>query len=402
MAERRAREPARSRARDPVPWRELQHNNFLQIFLNTMTITGDAPSAPSPGHRSFIGNVFSGRGGTISNHLIDTARPSDESDNVQRYTDQLNELVKDLQQNLPAVDENLTALFVAACESTILAKAARDAAVKVRDEATNDQQKADADAAVKAAESALAKAFDVNVAAARPILQSLHVLEESDLDGTLDIDTMKLMQCYFLTDGTPQSLGEFANRGPDQAALLDNLLSDTNLLRQVVLASGARGGKYGPAMQSYDAISQKSNDVAKYDILQRFALACSLELAVPLAEFDTPNIFVDPVRRYLHYERAYLGGDLDPSFVDRTTWECRMIGNCDATEEQLGWGRQMLRNYQPSQILQEDYTWRYCRSVRTEVGYRNPEWTDSPRTYQQIISGESICIPAILCISFIL
>ena len=104
---------------------------------------------------------------------------------------------------------------------------------------------------------------------------------------------------------------------------------------------------------------------------------------MPLAEFDTPNIFVDPVRRYLHYERAYLDGELDPSFVDRTTWECRMIGNCDAAEEQLGWGRQMLRNYQPSQILQE-------------VGYRNPEWTDSPRTYQQIISGESTCIPVIL------
>ena len=352
----------------------------------TITAGGDAPS---PGYRFFVGNLFSGRGGTISNNLIDTSRPSDMPNNVQRYTDELSELVRDLKQNLPSIDENLTALFVAACESTVLAKAARDAAVKVRDEATDDQQKADADAAVKAAESALAKAFDVNVAAAKPILQSLYVLEESDLDGALDIDTMKLMQCYILMDGTPQSLGEFANRGPDQAALLDNLLSDANLLRQVVLASGAKGAKYGPAMQSYDAISQQSNDVAKRDILQRFALACSLELAVPLAEFDTPNVFVDPVRRYFHYERAYLGGELDPSFVDRTTWECRMIGNCDATEEQLGWGRQMLRNYQPSQILEKDYTWRYCRSVRTEVGYRNPEWTDSPRTYQQIISGES-------------
>ena len=129
------------------------------------------------------------------------------------------------------------------------------------------QQKADADAAVEAAESALAKAFDVNVAAAKPILHSLHVLEESDLDGTLDIDTMKLMQCYVLMDGTPQSLGEFANRGPDQAALLDKMLSDTNLLRQVVLASGAKGGKYGPAMQSYNDILKQSSDVAKHVIL---------------------------------------------------------------------------------------------------------------------------------------
>ena len=240
-------------------------------------------------------------------------------------------------------------------------------------------------------------AFDVNVAAAKPILQSLHVLEESDLDGTLEIDTKSLVQCFVLMHGTPEDMGQFANRGPDQAALLDNLLNDSNLLRQVVLASGANGGKYGPAMQFYDEISKQSTDVGKHDILQRFALACSLELAVPLSKFDTPIIYVDPVRRYLHYERAYLDRELDPAFVDRTTWECRMIGNCDATEEQLCWGRMMLRNYQPSQILLEDYTWRYCRAVRTEVGYRTPEWTDSPHTYQQIISGECLHFECLLC-----
>ena len=214
----------------------------FQTISPTMTINGGA-TAPSA-HRPFLGNVFSVRGGTISNHLANTSRPSDEPDNVQRYTNQLNELVQDLKTNLPSVDENLGALFETACESTVLAKVARDAAVKVRDEATDDQQKTDADAAVAAADAALAKAFDVNVAAAEPILQSLHVLEESDLDGTLDIDTTKLMQCYVLTHGTPQSLGEFANQGPHKAALLDNLLSDSNLLRQVVLASGAKYGRY--------------------------------------------------------------------------------------------------------------------------------------------------------------
>lgn len=360
-----------------------------------MSSTNEA-RATSSNLLSIASNLFLARGGGSNHRRIDS--PTDEPpDNVQRYTDQLNTLVQDLQKNLPPIDENLASLFVAACESTVLAKAARDAAVKARDEATDDQQKADANATVIAAEAALAKAFDVNVAAAKPILQSLRVLEESDLDGTLEIDTKSLMQCFVLMHGTPEDMGQFANRGPDQAALLDNLLNDSNLLRQVVLASGAKGGKYGPAMQSYDTISKQSTDVGKHDILQRFALACSLELAVPLSEFDTPNISVDPVRRYLHYERAYLDGELDPAFVDRTTWECRMIGNCDATEEQLCWGRMMLRNYQPSQILLEDYTWRYCRAVRTEVGYRTPEWTDSPHTYQQIISGKCLHFECLLC-----
>ena len=67
---------------------------------------------------------------------------------------------------------------------------------------------------------------------------------------------------------------------------------------------------------------------------------------------------VDPVKRYLHYEKAYLDGELDPAFKNMTAWECRFITNADAPDNVLAWGREMLRNYRPDQILTPDYGWR--------------------------------------------
>ena len=36
-----------------------------------------------------------------------------------------------------------------------------------------------------------------------------------------------------------------------------------------------------------------------------------------VAKKDAPTV-VDPVKRYLHYEKAYLDGELDPAFKDLT------------------------------------------------------------------------------------
>jgi len=116
-----------------------------------MSSTNEA-RATSSNLLSIASNLFLARGGGSNHRRIDS--PTDEPpDNVQRYTDQLNTLVQDLQKNIPPIDENLASLFVAACESTVLAKAARDAAVKARDEATDDQQKADANAVTAAVSS---------------------------------------------------------------------------------------------------------------------------------------------------------------------------------------------------------------------------------------------------------
>jgi hypothetical protein len=146
-------------------------------------------------------------------------------------------------------------------------------------------------------------------------------------------------------------------------------------MKQMLLADGAKGGNYGRAMQIYSDIRQASPRAGN-GILQRLALGTSLEQAVPVKEFGRTT-FVDPVKRYLNYETAYLNGELDPAFKSMTTWECRLISNCDAPDEQIVWGREMLKNYRPDIILEPDYRWRYAKIVKTDVTYKNPEWTST-------------------------
>ena len=313
---------------------------------------------------------------------------SSSGDKVQEYTALYNRLKQNLQTSLPVVDDFLRACFVSSCDSVLSAQTTLDKATKVRNEAKDDRQKKDADAVVDSAQSALDEANKVNISAALPVLDAIGVLAD---DGVA-IVTTSLMQCFILKTGTPENLAKFANQGPDQAVLIDRLLTNEVLLRQIICAGCARKDNFGPAMQIYHDICKHTDKIPKEALLQRFALATALEHAEKRAEFDTPNTFTDPIKRYLCYERAYLNGELDPAFPNLTTWEYRMICDCDAPDEQLLWGRDMLRNYRPDEVF-EDYAWRYCRSVRTEVGYRRPEWTEKPRTYQQLISGGGQCGP---------
>ena len=63
----------------------------------------------------------------------------------------------------------------------------------------------------------------------------------------------------------------------------------------------------------------------------------------------------------------------------------------NATEGQLKWGREHLKRYRPDQATMPDMAWRYAVAVRTDVGYRQPNWTSQPKTYQQMVSGGGKC-----------
>jgi hypothetical protein len=124
-----------------------------------------------------------------------------------------------------------------------------------------------------------------------------------------------------------------------------------------------------------------------------------LEHAVPIAqsnaqaEADAPAT-VDPVKRYLHFEKAYLDGELDPGFKDLTVWEYRNAVNGNEPDWTLAWGRQMLRNYRPDHIATSDYRWRYVEAVKTEVKYGSADTKNdlpSLQQYQNIIMNGGVC-----------
>ena len=269
-----------------------------------------------------------------------------------------------------------------------------------------DGQKAlvEAEAALVAANAdkpKLTQALDAaNQALAAAQAATLKTVDAFGLRPFLSKDSLdaKLVKFEVLAQATPAGLAEFAQQGPEQEKLVERLLADDVLMKQMVAADGAKGGKYGRAMEIYEAI-QKASPKAREGVLQRLALGTSLEHAVPVkqanpaAKTDGPA-FVDPVKRYQHFEQAFLAGELDPCFEKLAAWEYRMAVNGDETDEMLGWGREMLRNYRPDHIATADDAWRYVAAVRTDVQYGSQNVSkDDPHLHanQNIINNGGIC-----------
>jgi hypothetical protein len=229
---------------------------------------------------------------------------------------------------------------------------------------------------------------------------TLKAANELNMDSFLASDKLdaKLVKYEVLAQATPRGLAEFAQQGADQEALVEKLLADGDLMKQMVVADGADGGRYGQAMQIYTDI-QKASPKAGSGNLQRLALAVALEHAVPVkqgnpvAQTDAPAT-IDPVKRYQHFEKAFLDGELDSAFKDLTVWEYRNAVNGDEPDWTLAWGRAMLRNYRPDEISTSDYRWRYVQAVGTEVQYGSQNVKDDLPTlqqYQNIIMNGGVC-----------
>ena len=276
-------------------------------------------------------------------------------------------------------------------------QANKEDGIKALKERQKDMEKAEIakPKAIKAnevAQAALAKARANETMAAKALLTETEPLLSSDrLDA-------KLVKCTVLTDATPRGLAEFAQQGREQETLVDKLLTSDTLMKQMLEAGGAKFGKYGRAVEIYAAIRNASPKAGE-GAFQRLALATSLEHAVPLAQSNPKDqtgapAIVDPVQRYLHYEKAFLAGELDPAFENFDVWEYRLVVNCDAPDAILAWGREMLRNYRPDHIDNPDYGWRYVSTIRTEVPYgsQNVKYDlPSLQSYQNIILNGGVC-----------
>ncbi len=256
---------------------------------------------------------------------------------------------------------------------------------------------------LKANEPALRKAFDAAQAAMTQAKDNEMKLANSlftDLNSVLGTDKIdgKLVKANILTHATPYGLAAFAEKSAAEKTLVTQLLANEKLMKEMLLAGGARFGKYGEAMKIYTDI-QKASPKAKSDLFQRLALATALEHANPIAQgnakavTDGPAV-VDPVKRYLHYEKAYLDGELDPAFKDLTTWEYRFVINHDVPDEISTWGRKMLQTYRPDHIYTPDYGWRYVAAVKSEVPYgsENQKYdVDTLHQHQNIAKNGGIC-----------
>lgn len=271
---------------------------------------------------------------------------------LTKYQTLLSSLNKEVVAALPTIDEKKKAAFLDA-RTTLDALVAPEKGMTAADVAKSKEALAQAE--IKMMESARALLADHGT-----------FLGSDALDG-------KLLRIAILTHGTPRGLAAFAQQGKAQEALLDKLFADEALMKQIAVAEGAKDGNYGEAMQTYAAIL-KENERAREvgTIFQHLALGTAIALSCN-----------DPVERYQHYEKAYLDGELDPSFKDMTPWLCRFIMVGERALNDLAWIRKAMRNYRPDHIRTSDTHWRYVRLVKSDMPYSSIRTDDELGTRSQ-------------------
>jgi hypothetical protein len=220
----------------------------------------------------------------------------------------------------------------------------------------------------------------------------------------------KLAQYTILKDATPAVLAEFAQQSPENQKLIDQLLTEKDLMLQMVVNDGAAQGRYGQAMKIYTDIL-KASPKAKDGVFQRLAMATSLAHAVPIEKRDRPTgadgleasdtgsggnsaKFIDPVQRYLSFEKWYEAGELHKGFKDLNVWNLRRVVDCPDPDEMMVWGRQMLHTVRPDCIPDDGDTLKFVDVTDHEIGYGSGGLVnDLPDKHfmQNILANGGIC-----------
>jgi hypothetical protein len=269
----------------------------------------------------------------------------------------------------------------------------------------------DAQAALPEAIKAAEAAKQVNEKAMAATWQAMDALGMNGILGSDQWDG-KLAQYMVINTATPRGLAEFAEKSPENEKLIDQLFADKNLMVQMLVADGPTAHKYGEAMKIYTDI-QKASPRAKDGLFQRLALAVSLTHCVPIAKRvpsadgvdddasgDTasstkgaPEI-IDPVKRYLSYEKWYVDGELQPGFKDLSVWNLTFVVDGSDPDEIFAWGRQMLHNLRPDCIPSDGDTSVYVNVVDKEIAYTSSMVkNDLPELQfmQNILANGGIC-----------
>jgi hypothetical protein len=266
-----------------------------------------------------------------------------------------------------------------------------------------EQAKAALPEAIKAAELAT-QAHQKAVSATWQAMDALGadpILNTKSLDG-------KLARYMVLSSGTATGLADFAQKSPENAKLIDQLLANEPLMLQMLVADGPVDGKFGEAMKIYTDI-QKASPKAKEGVFQRLAMAISLTHAVPVFKRNRPSsdlvkvtlemakdpsFFIDPLQRYLNYEKWYLAGELHKGFKDLSVWNLMRVVDCMDPDDALAWGRQMLHTLRSDCIPDDTDTLVFVNVVDKEIKYGSDEVkNDLPdlQVMQNILANGGIC-----------
>lgn len=159
----------------------------------------------------------------------------------------------------------------------------------------------------------------------------------SDIDLSA-LETV-IMECTVLTHCEPKRLAEFIAEDSKHESLWDEFVSDPAYMKKVLVNGGAHSGLIHKALKLHQELRSTIENDSPSEVREKLALAVALEFVVPKSIFKHDDQFLDPVERFLHYVSAYERGELDKHFETLTVWELRMVVDCDASNEELQWGK---------------------------------------------------------------
>eukprot|EP00536_Pseudo-nitzschia_multiseries_P002443 jgi/Psemu1/317885/estExt_fgenesh1_pm.C_330001 len=344
------------------------------------------------------------------------------------FEDRILHLQSTIQQAIPSKEDiDSDCIFYSIIESLEAAKQALDNSKAVVVALQNEQNKHPGDEdwkaaslvdpARKAAEEAqitVERLEEAGTNAGCAIVKSSKLID--DIIPQIERD---LLECTVLIQATPKKLANWCAESPGvNPQLLGRFLGEQNnstaLMENFLVSGGPSDGNYGMALTIYDKLRAESHALqpmispTALALRERLALAVALELATPIPVFHQEGKFVDPVERFRYYAKFAPDDDggknesresnnisytdkLDEAFYTLSVWELRKVVSADATHDDLTWGRAFLRNYRPDQIYMKDQKWRYIMSVRTDVGYRQPDHEFS--NYPEMLSAGGECGP---------
>ncbi|MCX6877916.1 MAG: hypothetical protein NTW21_29495 [Verrucomicrobia bacterium] len=215
----------------------------------------------------------------------------------------------------------------------------------------------DLDAAITAGDFA-AQADNLTTWLGRKVPADASGITEDGLKALLKDPTLNvvLVQRQLITKFGADNLAAFAKASPDHKKFLSWLLHDTRAMELCLEAATPTGLKAredntwtlsAETLELWKKLSAADPD-AKDGICLKLAIATAL---LPPGKVNIgaggPSAPADPLVRYNHFKKAYKNKELVASFAKLTVWDYTKIVSSGASDEDLTWGREMIRTFRP-------------------------------------------------------
>ena len=167
---------------------------------------------------------------------------------------------------------------------------------------------------------------------------------------------LALAQRQFIAKVGPNPLGAFANADPANKTFLTWLLNDSHALHEYLLGAtplsipAREDNSYGLSTNNLD--TWKKIFVADPDSKAGIPLRIAIATALRPPGTGSPGsgqqkVHAGPLVRYAYFKNAHAKKELFPSFDNLTVNEMQYVVCSGASEADLTWGREMVKNSMP-------------------------------------------------------